>query len=71
MEWECFRRSDKSIDLVSAWRSCVVKEITPQQEEFVTYFLLSIEERHPIRSRQVAALALAQANMIAICAIRN
>lgn len=66
MDWDKFRRDDQSIDLLSAWLSTVVSEMTPHQQDIVEYFLTSIEERQPIKSCQAASLAIAQANVIAM-----
>lgn len=66
MNWDNYRREDRSINLAAAWASTVVKPLTQGQKVFVESFLSKVEERHPIRSRQVASLCIAQANALAM-----
>lgn len=75
-DWERFRRDDHSIDLLAAYVTAVVHrrrnsgqvnvtfadiEVPAQVEK---YFSL-IDLLHPVRSRQAAAIAVAQALMFA------
>lgn len=66
MNWDEYRREDWSIDLYDAWLGQLKKELDAGHVSMVRHFLENIEDKHPIRSRQVAALAIAQANLMAM-----
>ncbi len=68
MDWNNHRREDGSIDLVDAWDSMIVKGLTRGQRAFAEHFLLNVEEVRLVKSRQVAALCIAQANALAMIA---
>jgi hypothetical protein len=61
IDWEQFRRPNRSINLIDAWRSDTIGKI---RSEAGYEFLLLVEESQPITSRQVAAIALAYASII-------
>jgi hypothetical protein len=63
LDWEEFRRSNRSINLTEAWKAKNGGEI-PSQCGYV--FLQLVEEYQPIVSRQVAAIALAHASVIGV-----
>jgi hypothetical protein len=64
MDWNKYRREDGTINLVEAFEDKHCGEML-----FNAYsaenFLISIENYQKIKSRQIAALALAQADIIA------
>lgn len=60
--WELHRRQDGTINLVEAWKD--ETEANPYSSPAIV-FLNLVEEYQPIKSRQVAAVALAQADVIA------
>ena len=68
MNWEKFRRSDGTIDLVTAWMYEHKDKRFTKSVQFVTgeTFLKLLQVYQPIKSRQVAALAMAQADMFLI-----
>ena len=68
MNWDNHRREDGSINLIDAWDSQVVKPLTRGQRSFAEYFLNGVENVRLVRSRQVAALCIAQANSLAMIA---
>lgn len=60
IDWERFRRLDKTIDLVQAYKFQLIgiqRRCNPAAIDFLT----DIEYFQPINSRQVAAVAIAQA----------
>jgi len=63
LNWEEFRRSNRSINLTEAWKAKNSGEI-PSEAGYA--FLQLVEEYQPIVSRQVAAIALAQATVIGV-----
>ncbi|MCL5022128.1 MAG: hypothetical protein M1497_01950 [Nitrospirae bacterium] len=61
MDWEKFRRLNRSINLIDAWRAGNQGKI---RSKAGYEFLQLVEEYQPIVSRQAAAIALAQADVI-------
>ena len=69
MNWEEFRREDKSIDLVKAWLATLsisesISVETYERRLRVKIWLSDIETYQPIKSRQVAALVLSMINHV-------
>lgn len=61
-DWEKYRREDGSINIIQAWRD---EQWPPfeDKEKAIVEFLQQIEGYQLIKSRQVAAMILAQANL--------
>ena len=64
MNWEKFRRNNKSIDLYEAWVETQGCEITGAMAIVARDFISKVENYQEIKSRQVAALVLAQVDWI-------
>ena len=64
-KWQLFRREDNSIDLMKVWlvehqdEACTVKQYTAVEK-----FLHLVEGYSKVYNREVAALALAQADLL-------
>jgi len=65
IDWDKFRRNDKSINLVRAFEEEHKEEGLPNKEAAIL-FLKVIESYQIIKSQQVAALALAEAYLISV-----
>jgi len=63
MDWNKYRREDGTINLVEAWEDKHCGEILYNALR-IEKFLISVENYQKIKSRQIAALALAQADFI-------
>ena len=69
VNWEVFRRQDRSIDLIKAFSQAIkVLEIDENDHrmgiEKAFMYIETVEKYQPIHSRQVAASILAQAEFI-------
>lgn len=64
MDWNNYRRSDGSIDLIAVWEIDAHNAGVPRNR--AVRFLQHVEWLQPINSRQAAALAVAQATQIAL-----
>ena len=60
MDWEKYRREDNSIDLIKAFEEYNDLYLTGEQINFIR----NVEKYQKIKSRQVAALVLAQLDYI-------
>jgi len=70
MDWEKFRRNNKSIDLYEAWVETQECEITIAMDRVARNFISKVENYQEIKSRQVAALVLAQVDWIVNSTLR-
>lgn len=63
IDWENYRREDKSIDLVAVWEDHGKCALNAPQARAA---LVDVQELCPIRSRQAAAIAVAFAAKLAV-----
>ena len=67
IDWEPYRRGDGSIDLRKAFSETQTQgDLTEHEWVMLTQYFRIIERRKVIKSRQVAAAALANAEMLII-----
>lgn len=71
INFELFRRSDGSLDLVAIWQQTNDLPLTPGATAHAEGCLGWVEKMQPVFSRQVAALAVGTARALAIAWTRR